>query len=144
MIVKCIENTGINLPTQLFSHPGWNNEMEFPEISLGKKYVVYAILYVEDHPFYMICGDCYDEEFVNYPDLLPGNLFEIIDNTNSKFWIIVKKGNFNFESGKNRNVGFKELLRDEFFYGNLVEGYENEVKIFSSIKKKIDEENGII
>lgn len=141
MIVKCLDNTGINLPTQLFSHYGWSKEMEFPEVTVGEKYVVYAILYVENHPFFMVCGDDYDGEYLNYPNLLPSSLFEIIDSTKSKFWLTKTKGNLNFKSSKNKDVGFKELLKDEYFYGKLVEGYENEVKIFSSIKKQIDEEN---
>lgn len=141
MKVKCIDNSGTNLPPQLFSHYGWNKEMEFHEITIDKKYVVYAILYIEDNPFYMICGDDYDGQYVNYPSLLPSVLFEIIDETKSKFWVIETKVNINVESSKNTDIGFKELFKDEYFYGKLVEGYENEVKIFSSIKKKIDEEN---
>lgn len=141
MIIKCIDNTGKNLPTKLHSHYGWDKEMEFSQITIDKDYIVYAILYIEDHPFYMICSDDYDGQYVNYPHLLPSVLFEIIDEAKSKFWVTETKGNNGFESGKNSNVGFNELFKDEYFYGKLVEGYENEVKIFSSIKKQIFEEN---
>lgn len=141
MKVKCIANSGINLPPQLFSHYGWNKEMEFHEITISKEYVVYAIMFIEDHPFYMICGDDYDGQYVNYPSLLPSVLFEIIDESKSKFWVIETKDKFKVKSGRNTDVGFRELIKDEYFYGNLVEGYENEVKIFSSIKKMIDDEN---
>src|SRR3989339_1517063 len=123
MIIKCIDNTGRDLPLELFSHRGWNKEMKFHEITIGKKYIVYAISYVEDHPFYMICGDDYDGQYVNYPSLLPSILFEIIDETKSKFWVTETKDNLDFESGKNSDVGFKEFLKDEYFYGKLVEGY---------------------
>ena len=142
MRVRCINNTGENLPTQLFSHFGWNNAMEFPQITIGKEYVVYSILFIDDHPFYMICDDDYDGEYLNYPNLLLSNLFEIIDNTKSKFWVTEKKY-IPFKFRKNKDVGFMELLRDEYFYGKLVEGYKNEIEIFSSIKNKIDKENGI-
>lgn len=140
MIVRCINNIGLNIPSQLFSHAGWNKEMEFHEITIGKKYVVYAILHIEDHPFYMICGDDYDGLYVNYPNLLPSVLFEIIDETKSKFWLTETKNSLNNESGKNTDAGFKELFKDKYFYGKLVEGYENEIKIFSLIKNKIDNE----
>ena len=134
MIVKCIEKTGYNLPEELFSHGGWSKEMIFNEVTLDKIYVVYAILYIDDQPFYMICGDDYDGEYVKYPDLLPASLFEIVDESKSKFWLTRNK------KGKNE-FGFKELFKNEYFYGELVEGYEKEEKIFSMVKKKIDEEN---
>ena len=131
MIVKCVENTGKNLPKELFSYHGWNREMEFVKVTIGKKYVVYAIKYFLGHPFYMICGDDYDGLYINYPELVPSVLFEVIDNSESIFWI----------SNRKKDIGFKEIIEDEFFYGNLLEGDEENVKIFSSMKRKIDNEN---
>lgn len=131
MIVKCIENTGKNLPKELVSFHGWNREMEFVKVTIGKEYVVYAIVYIENHPFYMICGDDYDGLYVNYPELVPSVLFEVIDNSKSIFWI----------SNKTKDIGFKEIIDDEFFYGNLIEGEEENIKIFSSMKIEIDKEN---
>lgn len=133
-MVKCIEKTGNNLSEELFSHGGWNKEMIFNQVTLEKEYVVYAILYIDDQPFYMICGNDYDGEYVKYPHLLPASLFEIVDENKSKLWLTRDK------NGK-KEFGFKELFKNEYFYGELVEGYEKEERIFSSIKKKIDEEN---
>ena len=95
--------------------------MEFVKVTIGKEYVVYAIMYIENHPFYMICGDDYDGQYVNYPELKPSALFEIIDDTLSKFWITDSKNNLKDYSGMKKDVGFKEMLENEFFYGNLLQ-----------------------
>jgi hypothetical protein len=141
MIVKCCNTTGEYLPSKLFSYYGWTKEMDFHGITIGKEYIVYAILFIEDHPFYMICRDDYDGQYINYPSLIPSILFDIVDEKKSKFWVTKTKNNINTDSSKNVDIGFKELFQNEYFYGNLVEGYEKEIKIFSLIKKKIDEEN---
>lgn len=140
MIVKCIENTGENLPKELLTYHGWNKEMVFLKVTIGKEYVVYAIMYVENHPFYMICGDDYDGLYVNYPELVPGVLFEIVDNSKSFYWMLNSIENKE-ERISRKNIGFKEIIEDKFFYGNLLEGDEENVKIFSCIKRKIDNEN---
>jgi len=131
MIVECIENTGINLPSVLLSHDGWHRDMEFEELTIGKTYVVYSILHVDDVPFYLICSDIYDGRYINYPSLLPFNLFGIRDNTSSEFWQAKKDS---------KDVGFREILLEEFFYGHLVEGYKREVQIFLNNKKRIDQD----
>ena len=134
MKVKCINDTGINISEKLFSYGGWNKEMTFNEVRIGKIYVVYAILIIEDQCLYMICGEDYDGNYVKYPDLLPASLFEVVDERKSKFWLTrTKNGRTEF--------GFKELFENEYFYGELVEGYENEEKIFSLVKEKMDQEN---
>lgn len=132
MIVKCKEDKGKNLSTQLFSHPGWNDEMEFAELTIGKTYIVYAIIHVEAIPFYLICGDTYDGVYVKYPSLLPSSLFEIIHNQQSTLWELKQN---------TKDVGFKEILNEKYFYGNLVEGLKREVQIFLSVKRDIDQEN---
>lgn len=133
MIVKCIDNKGVNLPIELFSHYGWHKNMNFEQISIGKPYVVYAIVHLNNIPFYLVCSDIYDGKYITYPSLLPSGLFEIIQNHHSRMWCLKKNS---------KDIGFKEILYDEYFYGNLVEGHENEVRIFQSIKQKIDQENG--
>ncbi len=132
MIVKCIDNTGKKLPSQLCIFRGWNKNMEFKEVTIGKKYVVYAILHVNDIPSYLICSDIYDGEYVTFPSLLPSCLFEIVQNQHSQYWHI---------KNNSKDVGFKEILNHKYFYGNLVEGHEKEVKTFLHKKKLIDKEN---
>jgi len=132
MIVKCIDNTGINLPEDLLVHYGWNKSMIFEEITIGKTYVVYAIIHVKNIPCYMVCSDIFDGQYITYPSLLPHSLFKTVQDKYSKFW---------YSKEDSKDVGFKEVLQDEYFYGNLVEGYEKEVQMFLTLKRKIDQEN---
>ena len=117
--------------------------MEFHEVTVNKKYIVYAISYHFDHPFYMVCGDDYDGEYVNYPHLLPGCLFEVIDDRYSNHWIEkeIKNDKSGYENTK--RVGFKEYVENEYFYGHLLEGYKKEVKQFAQAKELLDKESSI-
>ena len=125
MIVKCIENIGINLPEEILTRHGWDRSMKFEELTVGKTYVVYAVLHIKNVPCYLLCSDIFDGQYITYPSLLPYSLFKTVQNKQSKFWYS-KKGS--------KDIGFKELLRDEYFYGKLVEGYKKEVQVFLSIK----------
>lgn len=132
MIVKCVDNTGINLPENILVHNGWNTSMIFDEITIGKKYVVYAIIHVKNIPCYLVCSDIFDGQYITYPSLLPHSLFKTVQDKQSKFW---------YSKDGSEDIGFKEILQNEYFYGNLVEGYEKEVQMFLTIKRKIDQEN---
>ncbi len=85
-----------------------------------------------DIPFYLICGDTYDDEYVTYPSLLPSSLFEIVQNKQSTLWQLKQNS---------MDIGFEEILNDKYFYGNLVEGFERNVQAFLTVKRKIDQEN---
>lgn len=132
MIVECIDNSGISLPDILLSHQGWSRSMIFEQVTVGKSYIVYAIIHVKNIPCYMVCSDYFDGQYITYPSLLPNSLFKTIQNLQSKFWQL---------NQDSKDLGFKDMLYDKYFYGNLVEGYEKEVQIFASIKSKIDLEN---
>ena len=141
MIIKCIDNSGNRLPERLLVLHGWNEDMEFNGITVGKNYTVYAISIHFDHPFYMICGDDYNGVNINYPELLPGCLFEIIEDSYPSYWIEqnIKNNKSGYENTK--RIGFKEYVENEYFYGNLLEGYKKEVMQFAVAKELIDKEN---
>ena len=143
MIVKCINNSADYMPEKVFLFYRKNRDIEFQTITVGKEYLVYAISYHFDHPFYMVCGDDYDGEYVNYPHLLPGCLFEVIDDRYSNHWIEkeIKNDKSGYENTK--RVGFKEYVENEYFYGHLLEGYKKEVKQFAQAKELIDKESSI-
>lgn len=137
MISKCKYNSGHYLDSALFEkYYGWHDQMIFNELTIGRSYIIYAILKIENYKFYMICGDDYDGIYINYPQILPSELFEITNNNRSKYWIDSQKTH----SNSNYRIGFKEFVEEEFFYGNLVEGYEREINIFQKWKSLIDEE----
>lgn len=134
MIVECIENKGINLPEEILSRHGWDKSMKFEELTVGKTYSVYAIMHIQDIPCYLICSDIFDGQYITYPSLLPYSLFKTTQNKHSELWR-TKEGS--------KDIGFKEVLHDEYFYGRLVEGYKREVQIFLALKAKVDQENNI-
>ncbi len=138
MKIKCLENTGLNLPKSFFEQYGWSENMKFQGLSVDKFYNVYAIFTLYNHPCYLICNDFYDGEHYAHPMFLPGCLFEVIDVTPSKYWI---KRRFNDKEHDMNDVGFPEILDDEYFYGGIVEGYKKEVDTFANYKKLIDQEN---
>jgi len=45
------------------------------------------------------------------------------------------------QRGDMNDVGFPEILDDEYFYGGIVEGYKKEVETFALYKKMIDQES---
>ena len=137
MKVKCIHNTGQFLSSDLINgqYLGWNKEMEFVTITPNNLYIVYAISIINHHKFYMICCDDYGN--IDYPQILPYELFEVIEKEWSKYWH--KKSPLPSES--NYDIGFKEYVEEPYFYGNLLEGYKRELDIFAHWKRLIDEEN---
>ncbi len=140
MIVKYINNTGKCLPERLFILQGWNPDKEFHSITIGKNYIVYAISCNLGHPFYMICSDDYNGTNINYPELLPACLFEVIDDRYSIYWIEKEIKNDKGRYMNTKVIGFKEFVKNKYFYGNLLEGYKKEVKQFALAKELIDKE----
>ena len=138
MRVKCLYNTGKYTPKDFFVQYNWNEEMKFFGLTIGKEYTVYAVFILFNHPCYLICNDIYDGVSYAHPMFYPATLFEVMDNTPSKYWI-KRKINFNNKDNMN-DIGFPDLLNDEYFYGGVVEGYRKEVQIFQRWKKLIDKE----
>lgn len=138
MRVKCLYNTGKYIHKDFFVQHNWNEEIKFIELTVGKVYTVYSIFILFNHPCYLICDDFYDGVLYSHPMFYPDSLFEIIDNTPSKYWIERKIKHV--EKDNMKDVGFPDILNDEYFYGGIVEGYPNEVSIFHKWKNLIDNE----
>lgn len=138
MIIKCLYNTGKYTPKDFFVQYNWTEEMKFTELTIGKEYTVYAVFRLFNHPCYLICNDIYDGVSYQHPMFYPATLFEVTDDTPSKYWI-KRKRIFNNENNMN-DIGFPDILNDEYFYGGVVEGYRKEVQIFQRWKKLIDKE----
>lgn len=138
MKIRCIHNTGQFLNSDLLGrYDGWNEKMEFLSITPNNLYIVYAISIINNHKFYMICCDDYDGIYINFPRLLPFELFEVTEKEWSKHWY--KQSSIPSES--DYKIGFKEYVEEPYFYGNLLEGYKRELDIFAHWKRLIDEEN---
>jgi len=139
MNIKCIDNTGINIPKEFFELSGYSEKMIFEALSLDKLYMVYAVFTLKNSRCFLICNDFYDGASYNYPMFYPSSLFKIIDNKVSKYWINKEDKN-NFQTGKDNDLGFPNIINEEYFYGKLVEGYDREESIFYNYKNLIDEE----
>jgi hypothetical protein len=138
MKIKCTDNKGLNIPKDFFELTGWSENMIFELLSINKIYNVYAVFTIQNNRCFLICDDLYDGDCFKYPTFYPASLFEIIDNTPSQYWITKENSN-HFQKGTN-NMGFPNIINEEFFNGNLVEGYEREEEIFDFYKNLIDKE----
>ena len=142
MKIRCINNTGKNTPKSFFSQHGWTKEMVFVELTVGKEYTVYASFTLFNQQCFLICDDFYDGVYYAHPMFYPACLFDVVDDTPSKYWIR-RRIKHNNEDDLD-DVGFPDILNGEFFYGGVVEGYKREVNVFQKWKKLIDEENIVL
>ncbi len=91
----------------------------------NEEYLVLG-LYIDKEPYVYIYEDGH-----LFP--VPLDLFEIIDNRISKYWIIK-----NYKDGS-IVIQPKEFFRD-FFHDDLLEGNEQSVKVFNRIKNEMEKE----
>ncbi len=138
MKVKCLYNTGKVLP-EVYRENKYDTDSEF-QLTIGKEYVVYGIVTIKKYNWFLICEDNYDGIYIYYPLYRPCHLFTITDGRISKYWIAKERIDDYDKGEKGIHFGFKELVEEEYFNGNLVEGYKREVEIFQNYKKRIDSE----
>jgi hypothetical protein len=131
MRVRCIANTGKNLPENYIDPArGYTKTIELP-LTVGKEYMVYAIRLWQGIVWYYICDDNYSY----YPIQTPAPLFEVVDNRVSKYWRFMLNPN-----GVLRFV-FEQWLNDPYFYDKLTDQEEAEVEIFDKVKELMDAED---
>ena len=131
MIIRCIANTGEDLPENYIDPArGYTKKIELP-LTVGKEYVVYAIRAWQGIVWYYICDDNYSY----YPIQTPAPLFEVVDNRVSKYWRFMLNPN-----GVLRFV-FEQWFTDPYFYDKLTDQEEAEVEIFDKVKELMDAED---
>lgn len=74
----------------------------------------------------MICDDSYANGSIDYPQILPYELFEVIEEDWSKYSHMQTP----IKDKANLKLGFKEYVEEPYFYGNLLEGYKRELDVF--------------
>lgn len=139
MKIKCIANTGKDLPLEcLDPAAGYDKEHEFA-LEIDKTYTVYALTIFRGCVWYYIC----DEDYVYYPIWNPAPLFEVIDGRMSKHW----KYNFIQATTQTRFVNsevifaFAEWSNNPFeYYDKLTDREEKEVSLFEFYKNLLDVE----
>jgi hypothetical protein len=141
MKIKCVYNTGKNISENLLSLYGYSENMIFEKITIGNIYTVYAIFTMKEKKWYLICSDWYDGAGLNFPEFFPASLFEIIDESPSRYWISTcQKDDYTNSGELVLNTGFPNMINEECFYGNLLEDNEREVNLFKKYKHLIDME----
>ncbi len=140
MKVKCVGNDKTYLTKEIIKEAlGSYNRDE--SISIGKEYIVYAVYTMKSNLWYLICDDYYDGENFYWPIFRPSAFFEIIDATPSIYWVSKEEiDDYDGLKGKVKNIGFPALFDIPYFYGELVEGNRDCIKIWKQYKKLIDEE----
>lgn len=133
MKIACVANTGDALPeSYLDPRAGYRDDMEFP-LTIGKEYVVYGLAIRDNQVWYYIS----DDDDLYYPVHRPAPLFDVVDNTLSKYW---KYGYTPDHLDHLALFTFHEWLSDPYFYDRLTDGNESEVSIFRRMKSLMDSE----
>ena len=137
MIVQCIANSGSALPPEfLCPRDGYTSDTEFG-LTVGQEYTVYAMTPIYGHVWYYVLQD---HDF-DYPTCCPCPLFSIVDGRPSRYW------QFNYIRDK-RSYGevhveiwaFPEWARSQLFYEKLLDGNPEEVAVFATYRRLMDEE----
>lgn len=137
MKVECIKNLCKEIPAKIYEGlQGYSVDSRF-DIEVGQKSIVYGITIIKKHLWYLINID-------NLPYLIyyPSALFKIIDSRLSRYWHVAESRDDEDSGAIIIKFGFKELVEDEFFYGEYLEDYPKNVEIFQKyielMKKEYD------
>ena len=90
MIVECIGKDKTYLP-QCIVKEGLGSFEEDNSITVGKKYVVYAVYTMKSNLQYLICDDYYENKTRYWPMFRPAVFFKIIDQLYRNIGLHVKK-----------------------------------------------------
>ena len=134
MKVRCISNTGKALPSHVYD-PGVNltEATEFP-ITRGRVYFVYGVTVYRYIAWYYV----FDDYRLRWPTWMPAPLFDIVDGTIPRSWIM---GYFRFSREEQHPLlSFPEWAKDHFFYERLVDDDEEAVRIFALRRAEVERE----
>lgn len=135
MKVKCIDNSGQSFPKDVYAL-----RKENFNITIGKEYIVYGIETFKRLPWYLICEDHFDGEYINYPMYVFFGCFHIIDGRLSQYWQVKDDADRYIYNERKMTFGFEEFLLEDSFYENLLNNCEREVYIFKRLKRLMDSE----
>ena len=138
MKVECIKNLCEEIPSKIYEGlHGYSADSKF-DIELGQESIVYGITTIKKHFWYLI-----DVDDLPYPMYYPSALFKIIDGRLSRYWQVAEGQDDEDNSTPIIKFGFKELVEDEFFYGEYLEDYPKNLEVFQKymelMKKEYDE-----
>ena len=108
-------------------------------LNVGKLYVVYAVTFRANYPWYYVADETYVA--TRYPLAYPAPLFAVVDDRLSQYWAFafIPDGRDGSEIRRSRTViSFREWTRDETFFERLVNGEQGAVEVFSKYKALLD------
>jgi hypothetical protein len=128
MLVRCVHNTGRSLPKWL-AHEYYGLEPGGKvELTVGREYVVYAMVCEQDCSWVYVCDDFPRE----YPHWYPLPLFAISDGKLPGVWRV---GAHPRADGVPRFViAYPEWAADPFHYEKLTNGDEWCLKVFAKYR----------
>lgn len=103
-------------------------------LTVGKIYTVYALMFINNYPLYLICSE-YDDEC---PYSYDPAFFDVVDKRLSSYWELSFSECEKY--GCSTSIVFDEWAKDPMFYEELIDGLTERIQIFSHYKKLMDEE----
>jgi hypothetical protein len=135
MKVECATNKFKDIPKTVYDELyGYSFDTELP-IEIGQQSVVYGITTIKKHLWYLV-----NVEGLADPMYYPCHLFKIIDGRLSKYWMAKEGQDYYDNNASIINFGFKEIVEEEYFYGELIEDNPINVSIFRKYKELMDRE----
>ncbi|MCX6989868.1 MAG: hypothetical protein NTX49_02205 [Chlamydiae bacterium] len=131
MKIKCLSNKKASLQADLSSeNESYIQDSGYEFLDIGKEYNIYGMIIIHGKVCYYVC----DRAHSLFPIARPADLFEIIDNRLSRYWVFgIIEG---FE--KYPLWIFPEWINEDYFQDNLTDGEAREVAVFKSYKELMD------
>ena len=104
------------------------------DLSVGKEYMVYGIVFWDNCPWLYLCPEDYDD----YPKPFALEFFDIVDDMLSSYW---KLSSFSNGVGEaTTSLVFDEWANDPLYYESLIDGDPEAEVIFAKYRGIIDQE----
>ncbi len=104
------------------------------DLSIGKEYTVYGVVFWDNSPWYYICVEEYDE----YPKPFAAEFFNISDDSLSSYWKLSMASQG--EKEVLSSLVFEEWAKDPSFYERLIEDDAEASRVFNSYRYLMDKE----
>jgi len=101
-------------------------------LEIGQIYFVYGIIFWDNTPWFYICENEDDE----YPKPVAADFFDIIDQRMPTEWQLAYRC---IGVSPRTEIVFSEWAKDPMFYERLVDGVEEQLKIFQKYKTQFIE-----
>jgi hypothetical protein len=106
------------------------NNVFYDFVELDKEYNCYGIILIDGEVHFYIC----DQVHESFPVARPADLFEIVDNRLSRYWVFgIVEGDKKYPTWM-----FPEWINEPYFQDQLTDEEEREVSIFKSYKELMD------